>query len=263
MSEGNDNLNALTGAAAEKPADTTDWKAKYEEARHALESAKVDQGRVKKLSEEKAELQRQLDEAKAKRLFSPELADSLPDETRQGLTAVQKASQDAIAQAEARHRAEMDELKAQMAERDSRNAAAARSAFAAKIDAAFPGFLASIGQNGDKAGAWAKYQRFNAASIAAAVNACDFDAISYHVESFFRNELGLEPPSGGTGAAAPDPSAVGGGTPAVAKPGKIYTWDEINKAYDEIEVLRSRGDKEGMKRLSDEIERAQKEGRVK
>lgn len=261
MSE--ETLNALTGGAAEKAADTTDWKAKYEEAQHALESAKVDQGRVKKLNEQMVELQKQLDEAKSRRLLSPELAEALPDETKQGLTAVQKASQDAIAQAEARNRAEIDELKAQMAERDARSVAAARSAFAAKIDAKFPGFLASIGEGGDKAKAWKEYQRFNAASIAAAVNACDFDAISYHVGSFFRNGLGLEPPSGGTGAAAPDPSAVGGGTPAVANPGKIYTWDEINKAYDEIEVMRSRGDREGMKRLSDEIERAQKEGRVK
>lgn len=256
-------LNALTGETAGNLAETPDWKAKYEEAQHALESARVEQGRVKKLNEEKAELQRQLDEARSRGMLSPELAEALPDETKQGLSIVRKASEDAIAAAEARHRAEMDELKAQMAERDSRNAAAARSAFAAKIDAAFPGFLASIGEGGDKAEAWKRYQRFNAASIAAAVSTCDFDAISYHVGLFFRNDLGLEPPSGGTGAAAPDPSAVGGGTPAVAHPGKIYSWDEINKAYDEIEVLRSRGDREGMKRLSDEIERAQKEGRVK
>jgi hypothetical protein len=47
------------------------------------------------------------------------------------------------------------------------------------------------------------------------------------------------------------------------KPGKVYTWDEIDKLYDEIEVLRSRGDREGMKRLSDEVEKAQREGRVK
>jgi hypothetical protein len=46
-------------------------------------------------------------------------------------------------------------------------------------------------------------------------------------------------------------------------PGKTYTWDEIDKLYDEIEILRARGDREGMKRLSDEIEKAQREGRVK
>jgi hypothetical protein len=263
MNEDNDILNALTGETAVNPADTTDWKAKFEEAQKQLASAHVEQGRVKKLNEEKAELQRQLDEAKASRLFSPELAESLPDETRQGLTAVQKASQDAIAQAEARHRAELDALKAQMAERDSRDAAIAKRAFTARIEAAYPGFIVSVCDGGDKAAAWKKYQRFNAASISAAVNACDFEALSYHIGKFFTDELGIDPPSGGTGAAAPDPSAVGGGTPVAAKPGKVYTWDEIDKLYDEIEVLRSRGDREGMKRLSDEVEKAQKEGRVK
>ena len=48
-------MDALAGAGAgggDAGGDATDWKAKYEEAQRELNSARVEQGRVKKLDEE-------------------------------------------------------------------------------------------------------------------------------------------------------------------------------------------------------------------
>ena len=262
-------MNALAGgeAPAGKPAggDTTDWKAKYEEAQRELASAKVEQGRVKKLDEENKALRSRLAGAEALKRAKEEVAGmdeatrgEVPEDYLVGAGVLaQKMAADAI-------EAKSAEFERRMAEREQRDAAASRQRFGQRIEQEFPGFLRdAVSDGGDKHAAWVQYQRYNAASINTAVNACDFDTLSWHIQQFYTNTLGINPPSGGTGAAAPDPSSIGGGTPAAARPGKVYTWDEIDKLYDEIEVLRSRGDKEGMKRLSDEIEKAQREGRVK
>ena len=116
---------------------------------------------------------------------------------------------------------------------------------------------------GDKHPAWVQYQCYNAPSINAAVNACNFDILAWHIRKFYSDELGIAPPSGGTGAAAPDPSATGGGTPVATKPGKIYTEKEISDLYDEVERARDRGDFAEVKRLGAEIDKAVREGRVK
>ena len=265
-------MDALAGGGAPtgNPAggDTTDWKAKYEEAQKALASARVDQGRVKKLDEEKKALEAKIAELSASRrseaaisALPDDIREDMPEKFAQGTALVaQKMVDEALASRDA----ELRELKAKMAEGAERNAAIARQQFGNRIEQEFPGFLKSaVMDGGDKHPAWVQYQRYNAASINAAVDACDFDVLKYHIEKFFRDELGVEPPSGGTGAAAPDPSTTGGGTSVALKPGKTYTWDEIDKLYDEIEVLRARGDYKGMQQLSDEVERAQKEGRVK
>lgn len=265
-------MDALAGGGA--PAgnsgggDTTDWKAKYEEAQKALASAKVDQGRVKKLDEEKKALEAKIAELSASRRSEAALS-ALPDDIREDMPenfakGSALVAQRMVDEALASRDAELRELKAKMAEGAERNAAIARQQFGNRIEQEFPGFLKSaVMDGGDKHPAWVQYQRYNAPSINAAVNACDFDTLAWHIRKFYSDELGIAPPSGGTGAAAPDPSATGGGTSVLVKPGKTYTWDEIDNLYDEIEVLRSKGDKDGMKRLSDEIEKAQREGRVK
>ena len=261
-------MNALSGngaAGGDAGGDATDWKAKYEEVQRQLQSAKVEQGRVKKLDEENKALRSRLAGAEALKRAKEEVANmgedqrgEVPEDYLVGAGVLaQKMAAEAIAEKSA-------EIDRRMAEREQREAAATRQNFAQRIEREFPGFLRdAVTEGGDKYAAWVKYQRFNAATITAAVNACDFDTLSWHIRKFYNDELGLSPPSGGTGAAAPDPSPTGGGTSVAVKPGKVYTWDEIDKLYDEIEVLRSRGDREGMKRLSDEVEKAQREGRVK
>lgn len=264
-------MNALSGSGAaggDAGGDVTDWKAKYEEAQRQLQSAKVEQGRVKKLDEEKKALEAKVAELSASRRSEAAIS-ALPDDIREDMPenfakGSALVAQRMVDEALASRDAELRELKAQMAVREQQGAAMARQNFAQKIGNEFPGFFRdAVLEGGDKHAAWQKYLRFNAASVTTAFNACDFDTLSWHIRNFYNTEVGIPPPSGGTGAAAPDPSPTGGGTSVAVKPGKVYTWDEIDKLYDEIEVLRSRGDREGMKRLSDEVEKAQREGRVK
>lgn len=264
-------MDALAGrgAATGTPGgDATDWKAKFEEAQRELASAKVEQGRVKKLDEQVKALQAENAKLSSSRRVQS-VIDDLPPEVKEGFTDDSLKAQALIAQraveaANAERDAQIAQMKAEQAERDRRNAQAAEAAFAQMIEQKFPGFLrTAVSDGGDKHGAWVEFVGYYGPSINAAYNARNFDKLSWFIEKFYNEHLGLPPPSGGTGAAAPDPSATGGGTPVVVKSGKTYTWDEIDKLYDEIEVLRAKGDKEGMKRLSDEVERAQREGRVK
>jgi len=261
MSEEKTITDALSGGTPN--GDTTDWKAKYEEAQHALESAKVEQGRVKKLAEENAKLQKQLAERTTRKP-----SDYLSDEERQGIDEEQRGIIDKmvngrVSDAVASSREEIERLKAKIAERDERDGARRKRELDERFEREFPGLAAQIGPGGDKFAAWTNYRRYHGPSIDAALAAYDFDILAYHVKNFFKSELGIEPPSGGTAPAAPEPGNIGGGKPVAVAPGKTYTWDEIDKLYDEIEILRARGDREGMKRLSDEIEKAQREGRVK
>ena len=133
-----------------------------------------------------------------------------------------------------------------------------------RIEQEFPGFLQSaVSEGGDKHEAWKKYQKRNRGSINDAVATGDFDTLSYHIQRFYAEELGGVAPSGGAGAAAPDPSATGGGAPLAPKHGKVYTEQEILSLYDEVERARDRGDFAEAKRLGAEIDKAVREGRVK
>ena len=264
-------MDALAGRGAAtgiSGGDATDWKAKFEEAQRELASAKVEQGRVRKLDEQVKALQAENAKLSSSRR-AQSVIDGLPPEVKEGFTDDSLKAQALIAQraveaANAERDAQIAQMKAEQAERDRRNAQAAEAAFAQMIEQKFPGFLRSaVYEGGDKHGAWTEFVEDFGPSINAAVRAQDFAKLSRFIEMFYNQKLEIPPPSGGSGAAAPDPSATGGGTSVLVKPGKTYTWDEIDKLYDEIEVLRSKGDKDGMKRLSDEIEKAQREGRVK
>lgn len=259
-------MDALSGGASHG-VDQTDWKAKYEEAQRELNSARVDQGRVKKLSEENQRLKHQLEERTTRRP-----SDYLDDEERQAIDEDQRGIIDKmvdgrVSDAVKASREDLEALKAsierQNAERDAREAATRKRELELRFEREFPGLGAQLGPGGDKHDAWMNYRRFVGASIDLALANSDFDALAWHVRKFFTDELGLPPPSGGEAPAAPEPGSIVGGKPVTVKPGKTYTWDEIDALYDKIEELRARGDKEGMKRLSDEVERAQKEGRVK
>lgn len=261
-------MNALaggTGTAGAPAGDAVDWKAKYEEMERKFQSAQVEQGRVKKLDEEKKALEAKLAELSSKRR-SQEAISSLPDNLREAIPDDYAEGTSLIAQrtvdaALAARDAELAAIKAQMAEKERRAAKAANDSFGVRIEQAFPGFLKSaVLEGGDKHAAWVQYQRYNAGSINAAVAACDFDTLSYHIRKFYTDELGIVAPSGGTGAAAPDPSATGGGTPAARTAGKAYTEDELDALFDKKEAARDRGDWAEVKRLTDEINRAQAAG---
>ena len=253
-------IEALTGKAA---AANVDWKTKYEEAQHALDVARVEQGRVKKLSEENEALRRRVKDAESRRAD-----DGLSEEERATIDDAQrgvigKMVDTRLEAAGSALGSEIASLREQIAERDKAEAEARRRNFAERVEREHPGFLEAISEGGDKYAAWQSYCRFNSASISGAVDACDFDMLEYHIGKFYRDELGVEvPPSGGAGAAAPDPRNIGGGAPAARRDGKSYTLEEISDLYDEVEKARDRGDFAEVKRLGDIIEKAMREGRV-
>jgi hypothetical protein len=259
-------MDALAGRgalAATTGGDTTDWKAKYEEAQRELASAKVEQGRVKKLDEQVKALQAENAKLSSSRGVQS-VIDGLPPEMKEGFTEDSLRAQALIAQraveaANAERDAQIAQMRAEQAERDRRNAQAAEVAFGQMIEQRYPGFLRSaVAEGGDKHGAWVEFVEYYGPSINAAYNAQDFKRLSWFIEKFYTEKLELPPPSGGLGAAAPDPSATGGGTPTTRIHGdKTYTADEINALFDKKEAARDRGDWAEVKRLSDEINRAQ------
>jgi len=258
-------LSALAGGGeAAKAADATDWKAKFEEAQKALNSARVEQGRVKKLDERNKELEAELARLSKERSEQAALA-GLPDELKEELPeSMQKGASiiatNAVRAAMAERDAEMARLKEQMAERDRRSAEMTQARFAEQIEKNFPGFLKSaVLDSGDKHAAWVQYQRYNAGSINAAVKSCDFDTLSWHIRKFYTDELGIAAPSGGTGAAAPAPRTFGGGLAVAPKNGRKSTDKEIDELFDKKEAARERCDWAEMKRLTAEINRVQAE----
>lgn len=242
--------------------DATDWKAKYEEMERKFQSAQVEQGRVKKLDEKVKAL-----EAENAKLSSTRRAqsviDGLPPEVKEGFTDDSLRAQALIAQraveaANAERDAEIERIRAEQAERDRRNAEAAEAAFAQQIEQSYPGFLRSaVLDGGDKHAAWLEFVEYYGPSINAAYYARDFKRLSWFIEKFYNEKLEIPPPSGGSGAAAPDPSATGGGKTVTHAHGKSYTDEEISALFDKKEAARDRGDWAEVKRLTDEINRAQ------
>ena len=253
-------MDALSGGSSQS-GDTTDWKAKYEEIQRELNSARVDQGRVRKLDEENKALQRQLEEERASRQ-SQNVIDVLPDDVKGDIPDEYLKAQSVVAQKAterllASRDAEIEALKRQNAERDAREAALRKQRLDERFEGEFPGLAAQLGPGGDKHDAWINYRRYNGASIDAALAGFDFNSLAWHIRKFFTDELGIAPPSGGAGLAAPDPGSIGGGKPVVAAPGKTYTEAEIDALFDRKEAARDRGDWSEVKRLTDEINRAQ------
>ena len=256
-------LSALAGVtqpAGNADGDSTDWKAKYEEAQRQLASARVEQGRVKKLDEEKKALEAKLAELDASRRaqavmdgLPDDLRDVLPEDYAKGATLLAQRTVDAA----------LAERDAELAQLKARNAESAQRQFAERIEQSFPGFLATaVAEGGDKHDAWVQYQRFNAASINEATKACDFDTLSWHIQQFYTNTLGIAAPSGGTGAAAPDPSTTGGGTPVAVRHGAKLTLQDVQALYDKADTALREGKEAEHDRIVKEIESAYAEGRV-
>ena len=267
MSEKKTKLGALMGAGSTSAGDgEKDWKAMYEEAERKFASAQVEQGRVKKLAEEKAELQRQIDELKAKSAASvipSDLGEKLPEETRDGLTLVAKSARSEIERVAAEQKAALEAMRADLAKRDERDAAQRERDLEARLNREYPGFLASVDVGGDKHDAWAGYCKYNQSSIASAMQSCDYAALKYHVDMFYRTVLHVEPPSGKSATTAAEPRPTGGGGVVPTGTGKVYTSKEYDELFDLKEKARAREDWAEVRRLSNEIDKAPAEGRVK
>lgn len=263
-------MKALTGAAESAAgAGGEDWKAKCESLQRELASAKVEQGRVKKLDERVKELEAELKSRNAGRTRE-ELLASLSEETRENVAPeVQAAAAEIAAAALAREReaneARFAQLESERAAASKMQAESEQRAFMARIDSAFPGFLSSVGPGGTNAVAWTRYLQFNKGSVAGALAACDFPTIEYHIKQFCQS-IEIPVPSADGGAAAPsDPGNQAGGAVPQQRfaQGKVYTGEEYDALDAKCEKLRREGRLDEYRQLRDELESALHEGRVK
>lgn len=242
----------------------TDWKKKYEQLERDLASARVEQGRVKKLDEEKKALEKELSELRSRNERESMLS-ALSEEERgniapEVLSAMTKLQERQMAEYERRFE-ELSSRTNMEAEEGRRNA---KENFARRIDEAFPGFLQSVGNGGPNADAWKSFKRTIGRYIDQAYANLDFDGVCYFVRRFY-SEIGSEVPSAGSaGSSAPDPNAVTGGIGGVQAGGsKVYSRQDVSDLFDRIEKLRMEENYKEASRLEAEIDRAMAEGRVK
>lgn len=247
-----------------------DYRAEYEKLQKQLQSERVEGGRLKKANEENAELRKRLEELEAKQGTDeavnalPENLRDLPDDYKQGAAVLAKHMVD---KANAERDAKMKEMEARFDAESKRRRIEAMSSFVGRIEATYPGFLASIGENGDKKGAWLKYQKYNASTIKAALAESDFDTLSYHIGQFY-NSIGVAVPSGNQdGSAAPDPRSIGGGvqTQIPGGLGRSYSVDEYKKILDEAQTKfnNQQMSYKDYSAICGELTKAYREGRVK
>lgn len=267
-------VNALLGAK-KAPGGTSDkdWKAEYEALKAEYERAKPMLGRVnveavaakdKRISELESEIRRLKGAKGAAEIaasLTPEERGEIPEEYV-GVAAkiASRATGDAMAgvnQELARLREEREAEK----ERERKRVA---SDFVNRINRRYPGFLASIGEGGDKAEAWASFLVNNAASVNEAYGRCDYDSLAYHIDRFYREVLEVRPPNGDKGnASAPDPVSHGGGKPATRDDGKkTYTAEEYSALEEKCMKLRRKGDYDGYAKLREELDEILVDGRV-
>ena len=254
-------VDALTGGGARQETGGEDWKAKCEALQRELNSAKVEQGRVKALDSRAKELEAELRALKSAK-SKEELLASLSDESRENVAPeVQSATAEIVGGAVDRVRNEYEERFARLeSEREEAN----QRAFMARIETAFPGFLSSVGPGGRNADAWLKYLAHNKWSVAGALQHGDFGTIDYHVRQFCNSIEVSVPSADGATATASDPgNQAGGAGVSTPKSGKAYSHQEWSALPDLAEQARDRGDYAEMKRLYAEYEKAPSEGRVK
>ncbi len=250
--------------------DTTDYKAEYEKLQKQLQGERVEAGRLKKANEENAALRKELDELKSRQGTDeavealPENLKDLPDDYKQGAAVLAKHMVD---KANAARDAKMNEMEARFEAEEKRRRLEAMGSFVARIDAKYPGFLASICDGGDKKEAWVKYQRYNAATIKAALANGDFDVLSHHIGQFY-SSIGVDAPSGHQDdSAAPEPRSTGGGVQPQMQvgSGKTYSADEYKRILDEAQTKfqNQQISYKDYSAICGELTKAYREGRVK
>lgn len=243
------------------------WEAKYKEAEKMLQSTRVEQGRVKALDARNKELEKEIARLKEERStktivdsLTPEERGDFPDEY---LEPVAKVANRATETALANVNEELQRLRNEREEEKANAVKRAQETFLSQIDGRFPGFRAAVASGGDKEKAWASYLENNAGSVVAAFQSGNFNSLSYHIERFYRETLGVHPPEGNGYAAVPDPTSTGGTGAEILSEGKTYTQAQVDKIYDDIELARDAGDYARVKALSATLERVIREGRVK
>lgn len=263
MNEMNENADAVLGGSGNAGTPDDGWKAKYEEMERKYHAEKVESGRLKKTAEELEAARRELAELKAGRR-GEELANALTEEERQGIapelvTAAAKMVDKGISQV--REQYELSRRKQEEADAESR-----KRSFVDAVNGKYPGFFADVSAGGRNAEQWQRFMRFNKGSVNSAYAEFDLEAMSYLIEKFYTDHLGVSVPSGSQeGAAAPDPRGTSGGKGGVTQDAhsRTYTQQEYDALVRKAEDARSRGDFAEYSKLTQQIDDILAERRIR
>lgn len=253
----NDTKEQLKDLIGNNQSADVDWKARCEELEKQLNSTRVEEGRVKKLSEELKARDEELAKLRAIKeeenlldSLSPEERDEVPPEF---LNATTKLIRGGMERVRSQYDQRIKDYESQMA--TSRQEAAERELLS-KIDSTFPRFRQDIAPGGDKHEAWNVYRQYNNATIADALARSDFNTLSYHIKKFYTDHLGVSDPTEGLGAAASDPSNVSAASSGQYGEGNKLTAEELDALYERVEKARDDNDYAEVRRLTKIINQA-------
>lgn len=261
-------LGSVLGGTKSTPDNGGDASAaRIAELERQLQQERVESGRLRKVSEQLAQLQAENAQLRAAQRgdgstiinnLPKEVVEPVPDDIKRMTgAAIETAVSDAIAKERERYEAELAKLREEGAQ-------SKRTAFARQINAAYPSFFADTREGGKLYTQWSEFMERNGGSIGASLESFDFDGTKYHIDRFY-NEYGISNPSGGQGgAAAPDPRSIGGGVnPGAGEQKKTYTNAEYQELRKKAHEYRDAYEFEKYRTLAKELDDAIMEGRVK
>lgn len=227
-----------------------------EKLRHAKD---VWAGRAKQYQEEKKALEEKLRKLESGQVLDDALKSLSEDDRRdtpdEYLGASGKVAMRIVDKATASQSEEIARLRAEMAERDSRQ-------FLANIGSRHRDFFDSVQPGGDKKEYWDKYVANNRETFEAVMATRDEARFENLVNGFYR-ELGI-PVSGAGASASPTPSTTGGPSPAGYRgnDNTVMTTDQYLKELERAEDMRRQGNMKEYREINDRLKRALNEGRV-
>lgn len=246
MKDTMDALGITAGAAVtEPPTDGgIDYKAKYEEAMQELASARVEQGRVKRLDGDLKAAKQRIAELERQTALGtlPEDLQDVPDSVKEtALHLSKQAAQQAVADMDGRM-ANLEKMAAKVEADEKRRMAQLSNDFIERINQDFPDFIRGLKAGGSFKAAWDEYQIPNAASIKEAFAALDYNSVAYHINRFY-DSYGVVPSGGQDRNATPDPRSMSGGASATPVVGgkKTYTKEGWEAEYDDLQDQYDRG----------------------
>lgn len=264
--------NALLSTTSDK---IDDRDAKIEELERKLHAQQVEEGRLKKVSEDLKEARKRISELEnfnaiehGRDIKLPQEADDvMSDDLRDGTATIAnsfaKTYTDRLSEKIDRRN---DDFEKRFAKIEQDNMRRGQDEMERTINSKYPGFLSSIMQGGSLHEAWQGYLKYNLGSVQNALNRFDTPALCYHIKNFF-SEAGINASSlskTGNSSTAPDPKNVGGQNINVNdfSQGRTYTLDEFARLTDEAEKLRFSNPKRFQK-IYEELTNAVSEGRIK
>ena len=253
----------LGGQAASAPMVTGNDE-RIAELTRELQSARVEAGRVKALSQqlkarddEIASLKSQLETLKnANRDF---MAD-LPEDMREVADPAQMKATGFIVEKLLRERDEAQRERDQRREQEAMEIR--KREFYARLEREFPGFLQATNPGGDKQAAWEKFLQTYYPSVNTAAQTCNFEAISNIIQLFYR-EIGVPVNRNPGTTVTPTPGFSDGGAPGGE--GHVYSFAEYQAALEKAgsDYREGRIDQAKYRALRAELDGALNSGRVK